>query len=54
MTAWVRTVDGVFEMDVDAEAVLGEIDVAVDHERLDLNLPRLVAASAGLSPERQP
>ena len=46
MTAWVRTVDGVFEVDVETEAVLGEIEVAVDHDLLDVNLPRLVAASA--------
>ena len=47
VTAWVRTVDGVFEVDVEAEAVLGEVEIAVDHDRLDVNLPRLVAASAG-------
>jgi hypothetical protein len=47
VTAWVRTVDGVFEVDVEAEAVLGEIEVAVDHDLLDVNLPRQVAASAG-------
>jgi hypothetical protein len=47
VTAWVRTVDGVFEVDVEAEAVLGEVDIEVDHDRLDVNLPRLVAASAG-------
>ena len=44
--ALVRTVDGVVELDVEAEAVLGEVDAAVDHERLELGLPRLVAASA--------
>ena len=46
MIAWVRTVDGVFELDVESEAVLGEIDVPVDHERPELGLPRLVAANA--------
>jgi hypothetical protein len=46
VTALVRTVEGVFEVDVDAEAVLGEVDVEVDHHRLDVNLPRLVSASA--------
>lgn len=46
MIAWVRTVEGVFEVDVEAETVLGEIDVSVDHERPDLGLPRLVAAAA--------
>ena len=47
VTAWVRTVEGVFEVDVEAEAVLGEVEIEVDHGRLDVNLPRLVAASAG-------
>lgn len=46
MIARVRTADGVFEIDVEAEEVLREVDEAVDHERLDLQLPRLVAASA--------
>jgi hypothetical protein len=44
--ARVRTAEGVVEVDVEEEAVLGEVDAAVDHERLDLSLPRLVAASA--------
>jgi photosystem II stability/assembly factor-like uncharacterized protein len=44
--AHVRTVDGVFAIDVEAEAVVGEPDVAVDHDRLELELPRVVAASA--------
>jgi hypothetical protein len=43
--AWVRTVDGVFEVDVESEIVLGEVDVSVDHERHELGLPRLVAAA---------
>lgn len=46
MRAAVRTVDGVFLVDVDDEVVLAEVDVAVDLERLDLELPRVVAASA--------
>ena len=46
MIAWVRTVEGVFELDVESEAVLGEIDVPVDRERPELGLPRLVAAAA--------
>lgn len=46
MIAHVRTVEGVVVLDVDEEAVVGETDAAVDHERLDLELPRLVAASA--------
>jgi hypothetical protein len=43
--AVVRTVEGVVAVDVDAEAVLGETDAAVDVERLGLELPRLVAAA---------
>ncbi|HEY8103115.1 MAG TPA: hypothetical protein VIE18_01275 [Gaiellaceae bacterium] len=46
MIALVRTVDGVVEVDVEAEAVVGESVSRVDHERLELGLPRLVAASA--------
>lgn len=46
MIAWVRTVEGVFELDVENELVLGEVEVAVDHERPELGLPRLVAAAA--------
>jgi len=42
----VRTAAGVFELDVEEEVVLGEIDAAVDQEQLELELPRLVAASA--------
>lgn len=41
-----RTVDGVFLVDVDAEAVVGEVGEVVDHEALELDLPRVVAASA--------
>jgi hypothetical protein len=44
--ARVRTADGVVEVDIEGEVVLGELDADVDHERLDLPLPRLVAASA--------
>jgi hypothetical protein len=44
--ARVRTAEGVVEVDVEEEAVLGEVEAAVDHERLELSLPRLVAASA--------
>jgi hypothetical protein len=47
MIARARTVDGVFDLDVETEVVLGEVDAAVDHEQLELELPRLVAASAG-------
>ncbi|MBA3475490.1 MAG: hypothetical protein H0T10_01895 [Actinobacteria bacterium] len=46
MIAWVRTVEGVFEVDVQTEDVLGEIEISVDHERPELGLPRLVAAAA--------
>ena len=45
MIAWVRTVAGVFELDVESEDVLGEVDVRVGRERPELGLPRLVAAS---------
>ena len=46
MLAHVRTVEGVLELDVEDEVVLGECGASVDHERLALELPRLVAASA--------
>ena len=46
MIARVRTAAGVFEIDVADEEILGEVDVAVDLERIELSLPRLVAASA--------
>jgi hypothetical protein len=44
--AHVRTVEGVVAVDIDEEVVVGEVDVAVDHERLELELPRVVAMSA--------
>ena len=46
MIAHVRTADGVLAVDVEEEVVLGEVDTDVDAERLDVDLPRLVAASA--------
>ena len=46
MIAHVRTADGVFAIDVEDEVVLGEVDAEVDTERLGLELPRLVSASA--------
>ncbi|MEO5576821.1 MAG: hypothetical protein ABIR67_04605 [Gaiellaceae bacterium] len=46
MIAHVRTIDGVLQVDVETEAVLGEVDVSVDHERPELGLPRLVAAAS--------
>jgi photosystem II stability/assembly factor-like uncharacterized protein len=46
MIALVRTVEGVVEVDIESESLLGEADAAVDHERTELQLPRLVASSA--------
>jgi hypothetical protein len=44
--ALVRTVDGVFEVDLDEEAVLGAADVDVEPEPVSVSLPLLVAAAA--------
>jgi hypothetical protein len=44
--ALVRTVDGVFEVDLDEEAVLGLADVEVEAEQVAVSLPLLVAAAA--------
>ena len=44
--ALVRTIDGVFRVDVETEVVFDEVDEAVDHEQVELELPRVVAASA--------
>ena len=46
MIAWVATVDGVLEVDVDEEIVTGGIDIDVQRERPELGLPRLLAAAA--------
>ena len=46
MLAHVRTVEGVVAVDVEAELVVGDVAAAVDVERLALDLPLLVAASA--------
>ena len=46
LIARVRTAEGVLEVDVEDEVILGSVDAAVDLERLDVQLPRLVAASA--------
>ena len=46
MNALVRTVEGVLRVDVDAEEILGETDEPVDQERVELDLPRVVSASA--------
>ena len=46
MRALVRTVDGVFEVDLDEEAVLGLADVEVEAEQVAVSLPLLVATAA--------
>ena len=46
MRALVRTVDGVFEVDLDEEAVLGLADVEVEAEEVAVSLPLLVATAA--------
>lgn len=46
MRALVRTVDGVFEVDLDEEEVLGSSDVEVEPEPVSVTLPLLVAAAA--------
>jgi hypothetical protein len=46
MIALVRTVEGVFQIDVETEVAFGEIDAVVDQEQIGLELPRVVAASA--------
>jgi hypothetical protein len=42
----VRTVDGVFEVDLDEELVLGLVDADVEPDPVDISLPLLVAAAA--------
>jgi len=44
--ALVGTVDGVFEVDLDEEMVLGSSEAHVERSVLELPLPRLVAAAA--------
>ena len=46
MRALVRTVDGVFEVDLDEEVVLGLADVEVEAEQVAVALPLLVATAA--------
>jgi hypothetical protein len=46
MRALARTVDGVFEVDLDEEAVLGLVDAPVEPEPVALSLPLVVAAAA--------
>jgi hypothetical protein len=42
----VATVAGTYAVDVEEECVLGPVDAPVEPERVELELPRLVAASA--------
>jgi hypothetical protein len=44
--ALVRTVDGVFEVDLEDEVVLGLVDAPVEPPRIELTLPLLVSAAA--------
>jgi hypothetical protein len=44
--ALVRTVDGVFEVDLDEEEVLGLVDAPVEPEPVAVSLPLLVFAAA--------
>jgi hypothetical protein len=44
--ALVRTVDGVFEVDLDDEQVLGLVDEEVQAQKVEVALPLLVAAAA--------
>ncbi len=46
MRALVRTVDGVFEVDLDDEQVLGLVDEEVRAQEVEVALPLLVAAAA--------
>ena len=46
MIALVRTAEGVFSVDVETEMAFGAVDAVVDQERIALELPRVVAASA--------
>ncbi len=46
MRALVRTVDGVFEVDLEEQEVLGLADAPVEPPALELPLPRVVAAAA--------
>ncbi|MGZ4280830.1 MAG: WD40/YVTN/BNR-like repeat-containing protein [Gaiellaceae bacterium] len=45
MRAFVRTVDGVFEVDLEEELVLGLVDAPVEPERVEVSLPLVVAAA---------
>ena len=46
MRALVRTVDGVVEVDLDEEQVLGLVDAQVEPEPVTVSLPLVVAAAA--------
>jgi hypothetical protein len=46
MRALVGTVDGVFEVDLEEEIVLGSSDVHVERPTLEVELPRVLAAAA--------
>lgn len=46
MRALVRTVDGVFEVDLDEEEVLGLVDTPVEPPRVEVSLPLVVAAAS--------
>ena len=46
MRALVGTVDGVFEVDLEEEIVLGTSDVHVERSTLEVELPRVLAAAA--------
>jgi photosystem II stability/assembly factor-like uncharacterized protein len=44
--AFIRTVDGVFEVDLEEEEVLGLVEVEVPAAEVELSLPLLVSAAA--------
>jgi hypothetical protein len=44
--AFVRTVDGVFEVDLDEEEVLGLVEARVEPEKVAVSLPLVVAAAS--------
>ncbi len=46
MRAFIGTVDGAFEVDLEEEIVLGAADVHVERSTLKVELPRVVAAAA--------
>ena len=45
MRALVRTVDGVFEVDLEEEVVLGLVDVEVEPEPVETGLPLVISAA---------